>query len=95
MYGYAFRGNNCYLHICFPSQEGFTLKGKNLLLLEQIHPFESKPQVTRAMSAREANRKSRKLFPLVKMAEIHGGVPIHLKPFSGQLRLFLEFLRLL
>ena len=27
---------------------------------------------------REANRKSRKLFPLVKITERHGGVPIHL-----------------
>ena len=26
----------------------------------------------------EANRKSRKLFPLVKMGAKHGGVPIHL-----------------
>ena len=57
MYGYAFRGNNFYLHICLPSQEGFTLKGKNMLLLEQIHSFESKSQVKRAMSVREANRK--------------------------------------
>ena len=31
------------------------------------------------MSAREANRKSRKLFPLVKIAKKHGGVPIHLQ----------------
>ena len=61
------------------SQEGFTLKGKNLLLLEQILFFKSKPQFERAISAREANRKSPKLFPLVKMAEKHVGVPIHLK----------------
>ena len=30
------------------------------------------------MSAREANRKSQKLFPLVNMAEKHVDVPIHL-----------------
>ena len=30
------------------------------------------------MSAREANRKSQKLFPLVKMTASHGGVPLHL-----------------
>ena len=30
------------------------------------------------MTAKEANKKSRKLFPLVKMAKKHGGVPIHL-----------------
>ena len=29
------------------------------------------------MSAMEANRKSRKLFPLVKMGVKHGGVPTH------------------
>ena len=33
------------------------------------------------MSAREAN-KSRKLFPLVKMTEKHGGVPIHPKVYG-------------
>ena len=64
----------------FPSQEEFTLKGKNLLLLEQILSFKRKPQFGRDMSAREANRKSQKLFPLVKMMEKHGSVPIHLKP---------------
>ena len=30
------------------------------------------------MSAKEANRKSQKLFPLVKMGAKHGGVTIHL-----------------
>ena len=55
---YSFRGSNCYLHICFPFQEGFTLRGKNLLLLEQILSFKRKPQFEIAMSAREANRKS-------------------------------------
>ena len=57
---------------------GFTLKGKNLLLLEQILSFKSKPQFGRAMEGRKANRKSWKLFPLVKMTEKHWGVPIHL-----------------
>ena len=31
------------------------------------------------MSAREANRKSRKLLPLVKRRKKHGGAPILLK----------------
>ena len=57
----------------------FTLRGKNLLLLEQILSFESKPQFGRAVSAREAKRKSQKLFPLIKMMEKHGRVPILLK----------------
>ena len=38
-------------------QMEFTLKVKNLLLLEQILSFKSKPQFGRAMSAREENRK--------------------------------------
>ena len=61
-----------YLH-------GFTLKGKNLLVLEQILSFKSKSQFERAMSARKANRKSQKLFLYVKMTEKHRYVPIHLK----------------
>ena len=44
-------GRNCHLLISFPSQEGFTLKEKNLLLLEQILSFEGKPQFGRDMSA--------------------------------------------
>ena len=59
-----FRGSNYHLHICFPSQKGFTLKEKNLLLLEQ-----RKPKFGRAISAREANRMSQKLFPLVTGAQ--------------------------
>ena len=31
------------------------------------------------MSAKEINRKSQKLFPLVKMTGKHGGVSINLK----------------
>ena len=31
------------------------------------------------MSAKEANRKSQKLFPLVKMGAKYGDAPIHLK----------------
>ena len=67
------------MHICFPSEEGLTLKGKNLLLLEQILSFKSKPQFGRAISDREANRKSRKLFSILKMAGKHEGVHVHPK----------------
>ena len=42
----------------FSTQEGFTLKKKNLLPLEQILSFKSKPQFESGMSPREANRKS-------------------------------------
>ena len=55
--------------VYYQRKEGFTIKGKNLLFLEQILSFESKPLLGRAMAAREANRKSQKLFPLVKMAK--------------------------
>ena len=37
---------------------GITLKGKNLLLLEQILSFMSERQSERALSVRKANRKS-------------------------------------
>ena len=70
----------------------FTLKEKNLLLLEQILSFESKPQFGRAMSAREANKKSRKVFPLVKKPEKREGVPLYLQVYGiGTLPCFLPF----
>ena len=47
-------------------QEGFTHKGKNLLLMEQILSFKSRPVLGRAMSAKEANGKSRKIVSLSK-----------------------------
>ena len=37
--------------------------------MEQILSFKGKPQFGRAMSAREASKKSKKLFPLVIMGE--------------------------
>ena len=33
--------------------------------------------------SREANRKSQKLFPFVKVAGIDRSVPLHLNPISG------------
>ena len=60
-----------------PFSKGFTLKGKNLLLLEQILSSKSKLQTGMAMSVREANMKSQKLFPFVKM-EVY---PYTLMPF--------------
>ena len=68
-----------HLHICCPSQEGLTLKGKNLLHEEQILSFKSNPQFGSARTTREANRKSQKFFPLVNMTEKHGSVHVHLK----------------
>ena len=79
MYRYISRRSNSviFIIIYFPSQEGFTIKEKNLLLLLHIVSFMSKPRSGRAMLVRGANRKSRKLFPLEKMTDKHGGVPIH------------------
>ena len=39
--GYSFRGSNSDFHFYIPFQRGTTLKENNLLLLEQILPFES------------------------------------------------------
>ena len=69
VYGYTFKESNSVIHICFLSKVEFTLKEKNLLLFEQILSFKSKPEFGRAMSARKANRKSRKLFPLENITE--------------------------
>ena len=38
----------------------------------------------RALSSRDANRKTRKLFPFGKMAETHGGVPIHINSLTTE-----------
>ena len=64
---------------CLPFPMGSTLKGKNLLLLEQILSFKSIPHFGKSEMSRGENRKTQKLFPFVKMAEKHGGVSIHLK----------------
>ena len=56
---------------------GSTLKRKNLLLLEQIHSFKSRPQLVRASLPRKANRKSQKSFSFIEMVEKDGGVPKH------------------
>ena len=68
-----------HLHFHFPSQLGSTLKGKNLLLKEQILSLKSRPYFERTSSSREANRKSQKLFPFVKIVDKCDGVLILLK----------------
>ena len=54
------------------AQEGFTLKGKNLLLLEQIICFKGELHFVSPMPAKEAIRKSRELFHLVKAGAQEG-----------------------
>ena len=46
---------------------GLALKGKNLLLMEQIHTLKIPFGIVRLI--KEANRKSLKLFPFVKWIE--------------------------
>ena len=64
---YPFRGSNsCHLHIFSPSQEGFTLKGKNLLLLEQILSCKSKPQFKKGYVSWWSKQEVKKVVPLSK-----------------------------
>ena len=58
---------------------GSTLKEKNLLLREQILSFKSRSHLVRTALSQEANRMTQKLFPFLKVVEIHGGVPSHPK----------------
>ena len=53
-----------------PSHWRSTLKGKNLLPREQILSIKRRPPFGRVSSLRQANRKSRKLFPFLKMRKI-------------------------
>ena len=55
---------------------GSTLKGKNLLLKEQILSFQSRPHFVKAWSASDANR-SHSYFPL-KNGKMHIGIPLHI-----------------
>ena len=61
----------------FPSISRDQLLKERMLLEEQILCFKSRPHFGRALSSREANKKSWKLF--IKMPENLGGVPKHLK----------------
>ena len=71
-------GEVTHFHICFPHQEGFTLTGKKLPL-EKFFFLKGKPHLGRTMSAKEANRKSLKLFSLVIIGAKHGGISINLE----------------
>ena len=51
------------------------------LLKKQILSFKSNSQFGRTVSTREANRKSRMLFPVVKNMDKHEGVSINLIPY--------------
>ena len=68
------QGNQlCHFQRCTPFKRS-TLKGKNLLLWEQILFFESRPHFEGASSAIEAYRTSQKFSPIVKISYKHGAV---------------------
>ena len=46
---------------CLPSEKGPTLEGENLLLMEQIFSFKSRPLFERRLVQRNENRKSPKV----------------------------------
>ena len=80
----------CHFLFCLSTQFGSTLKGKNLLLREQILFFKSRADFRKAFLLKEANRKSQMLSPFIKMVEKHGGVPIHHKKLLCVIALDLE-----
>ena len=73
MFGYTFKGSKCYFRFCLPSHLGSTLIEKNLPPSEQILSFMNRPHSVKAISSREANRKSHILSPFENMVEKDGG----------------------
>ena len=69
-------GNNSVCFIASLLNQGQLKRGKNLLPSEQILSFKSRPKFGRSVLSREANRKSQKSFPFMKMVEKYGIVPI-------------------
>ena len=55
--------------ICLNSEKGFTLKGKKLLLWEQLRSFYSRHRYRKKLVYKEANKKSQKLSLLQKVEE--------------------------
>ena len=72
----TFRRSYCHLHISFPTQKEFTLKGKNLLLLEQILSCQSKHQFGRAICQLVKQQEVTKVIPLSTDDEKHDSVQI-------------------
>ena len=66
-----------FSYFVFVLHGGSTLKGKNLLLVEQILSFKSRSPFGRALSTKQT--ANQELFPFAIMVENHWGVPIHLK----------------
>ena len=55
----------CHFHFCFPSMQVSTLKGKNLLLQEQILSYKSRPDFRGTSSSRKT-KEVMKVVPLCK-----------------------------
>ena len=70
----------CCIRICFPSQEGSTLKEKNKLLLEYFFPLRLHPSLIGLCQLGKLTG-SQKSYSPSKMADKHGGAPIHLVTF--------------
>ena len=62
----------CHFYICLSFQWGQLLKKRNLLLQEQILPLKRRPLFWKGCVIRKLNKKSKKLFPLVSMADMDG-----------------------
>ena len=86
VHGYTFRGSNSVI-FSFGSllKRGLLLKERICSKRSKFFPLSVHPifHFERAMSVKEENRKSWKLFPLIKMGDKYWGVPIHLMPFIG------------
>ena len=78
-----------YLYFCLAFQlksvlafNTFALKAAKTLRSfgrYECNRVKTRPHLSRASSSREANRKSEKSFPFIKLSEKHGDVPILLK----------------
>ena len=64
---------------CLPSYQEADIRENHLLPYELIVSFWSGPYFERTALSRKANRKSQKLFPFVKMIEIHAGILTRLR----------------
>ena len=67
------------VYICFPSQDGFTRRGNNLLLFEQFVFSRVNRSLKGLYQPEKQTGNHESCSPYLKIAGKHGGVPIHLK----------------
>ena len=88
---YIFRGgNSCIFNFASKHRDQLLKKGI-CSRRSKFLPLSVDPIIEKAASSRRANSQTQKLFPFVKMAENHGGVPMHLKTFSAILMSYCHF----